>query len=46
LARNPNSAEKVVHKVLLKLMESIKENNKAIDAIMNEIEVILQKKEY
>jgi type I restriction enzyme M protein len=44
-AKNPNSAEEIIHKPPLELVESIKENNKAIDAIMNEIEEILKEKE-
>jgi len=44
-AKNPNNIEIIEHKAPLELVNSIKENNKAIDDIMNEIEMILNEKE-
>jgi type I restriction enzyme M protein len=44
-AKNPNKLETIEHKPPIELVENIKDNNRAINDLMDEIEEILSKKE-
>jgi len=44
-AKNPNNIKVIEHKSPIELVENIKANNKEIDALMNEVEILLNTKE-